>query len=69
MTTITLDVDPDQLDTWIAEDLRQCYINAKTLWHHDTEYNERLCDSLLTVIEHYMTHDEFEAWYETIKEL
>ena len=68
-TTITVNVDPDQMDTWIEQDLRRCYIDAKTLWHHDVKYNEQLCDALLTVIEHYMPHAEFEAWYETIKEL
>jgi hypothetical protein len=68
-TTITITIDPDEVDDLVASDLRRCYIDAKTLWDHDTAYNERLCDAILTVIEHYMPHAEFEAWYEEIKEL
>ena len=68
MTQITLTIDPDQMDQWIEQDLRRCYVDARVHWHNEPD-NERLCDALLTVIQHYMSHDAFEQWYETIKEL
>ena len=68
MTQITLSVDPDQMDLWVGEELRRCYVDARVHWHNEPD-NERLCDALLTVIEHYMASSKFEAWYETIKEL
>jgi hypothetical protein len=68
MTNITVTVDPDQMDQWIVESLCQSYYDARVYWHNEPD-NERLCDALLTVIEHHMSHDAFEKWYETIKEL
>ena len=68
-TKITVTVDPDEVDDLVASDLRRCYVDAKMFWDHDKAYNERLCDAILTVLEHYMIQADFEAWYETIREL
>ena len=65
---ITVNIDPDQMDTWIEEDLRRCYVDARVHWHNEPD-NDRLCEALLTVLDHYMWQSDFEAWYESIKEL
>ena len=68
MTKIMIEVDPDQMDMWIVNELKQCYIDHATRWKHEPDY-EKLTDSLLTVIEHYSVQSEFNEWYESIKEL
>ena len=70
MTTITFTIDPDEMDDLIAQELRECYV-ALADQSHFINFKERVptMEALLVVLEHYMPHDEFEAWYETIKEL
>jgi len=68
MSKITIDIDPDQMDTWVRNELRRCYTDNATVWHNEPN-SERLGDALLTVIEHYSNLNEFENWYETIKDL
>ena len=69
MTTITLDVNADQLHEWLVADLQQCYVDARKYWTNDQPYNNRLCDALLTTLEHYMTKSDYEAWLDEIQEL
>ena len=68
MTKIMIEVDPDQMDMWVVNELKQCYIDHATNWKHEPDY-EKLTDALLTVIEHYSVQSEFNEWYESIKEL
>ena len=68
MTKIMVEVDPDQMYMWVVNELKQCYIDHATNWKKEPDYDQ-LSDALLTVIKHYSIYSEFEAWYETIKEL
>ena len=68
MTKIMIEVDPDQMDMWVVNELKNCYIDHATCWRHEADY-EKLSDALLTVIQHYSVQSEFNEWYETIKEL
>ena len=68
MTKMTLEVDHDQLTDWMVKELKQCYIDHVMHWKKEPDY-DLLSDALLTVIKHYSVYSEFEAWYETIKEL
>jgi len=68
MTKIMIEVDPDQMQMWVVNDLKQCYIDHATRWKKEPDY-DMLSDALLTVIEHYSVRSEFNEWYETIKEL
>ena len=68
MTKIMIEVDPDQMQMWIVNELKQCYIDHATNWKKEPDYDV-LSDALLTVIEHYSVQSEYNEWYETIKEL
>ena len=68
MTKIMIEVDPDQMQMWIVNELKQCYIDHATNWKKEPDYTV-LSDALLTVIEHYSVQSEYNEWYETIKEL
>ena len=68
MTKIMIEVDPDQLQMWVVNELKQCYTDHATHWKKEPDY-EKLSDALLTVIEHYSVQSEYNEWYETIKEL
>lgn len=68
MTKLSFTVDDDEMDKFVAYNLRECYEDAVTKWSNEPD-TPKLADALLTVLEHYMTHSEFEKWYETIKEL
>ena len=68
MTKIMIEVDPDQMQMWIVNDLKQNYIDQVMHWSKEPDA-EKLADSLLTVIEYYSTPSEYNEWYETIKEL
>lgn len=68
MTKIMIEVDPDQMQMWVVNELKQCYIDHAIHWKKEPDY-EKLSDALLTVIEHYSVQSEFNEWYETIKEL
>lgn len=65
MTMITLDVNPDELDNWLAQELRRCYVDTVTIWKHQPESPE-LAAALLVVIEHYSAPDEFEEWKQSL---
>ena len=68
MTKIMIEVDPDQMQMWVVNELKQCYIDHATHWRHEPDF-EHLSNALLTVIEHYSVKSEYDEWYETIKEL
>ena len=68
MTKIMIEVDPDQLQMWVVNELKQCYIDHATCWKKEPDYDV-LSDALLTVISHYSVQSEYNEWYETIKEL
>jgi hypothetical protein len=63
-----IEVDPDQIQMWIVNELKQCYIDHAINWNKEPDYDV-LSDALLTVIEHYSVQSEYNEWYETIKEL
>lgn len=68
MTKVYFTLDPDELDALVALQLRECY---KSLALPFGDWPERIAtmEAILVVLDHYMVHDEYEAWYETIKEL
>ena len=68
MTKLSFTIDPDEMDNLIAYELRQCYESLATTpikWKE----REQTMDALLVVLDHYMTKDEYENWYESVKEL
>lgn len=68
MTTLTLTVDPDEMDALVAQQLRDCYWALATPFG---DWPERIptMEAILVVLEHYMTEADYNDWYETIKEL
>ena len=68
MTTLTFTIDPDEMDALVAQQLRECYESQAKPFG---DWPERIptMEAILVVLEHYMPHDEYEAWYESIKEL
>lgn len=64
----TFQIHPDEFDEALVSRLQETYIDHVTNWMFEPD-SEKLTESLLTVIEHFMVHSEYEAWYETIKEL
>ena len=68
MSKITIDVSDDQMDLWVRDELRRCYVDTVTVWKNQQDAPE-LGDALLTVIQHYSAASEYEEWYETIKDL
>ena len=68
MANITLEVSDDQMDTWIRDELRRCYVDNATVWK-DQQDSPHLGDALLTVIEHYSSPSEYDDWYDNIKDL
>ena len=61
-------IDPDQMDIIVQTELRRCYEDHVKFWRKELDF-ETLSDALLTVIRHYTSENEFEEWYETIKDL
>jgi len=68
MTTLTFTICPDEMDALVAQQLRACY---ESLAQPFGDWPERIptMEAILVVLEHYMAPNEYEAWYETIKEL
>lgn len=68
MTTLTFTIDPDEMDALVAQQLRECY---ESLAQPFGDWPERIptMEAILVVLDHYMAPNEYEAWYETIKEL
>ena len=68
MIKFTFTISEDEFDEALVKQLQNHYINQVTNWKHEPDV-DNLQDALLTVIEFYMIPSEFEAWYETVKEL
>ena len=68
MSNFKFSIDEDEFDEALVKQLQWHYEDQVTNWKHEPDA-ANLQDSLLTVIEFYMIPDEFEAWYETVKEL
>ena len=68
MTTIKFTICPDEMDALVAQELRACYV---ALAHPFGDWPERIptMEALLVVLEHYMTEQDYNEWYETIKDL
>ena len=65
---MTVEVDADALDDVFRDELRQAYIDQVTVWKAQPDANE-LAEALMTVIKYYSVPQEFEEWYESVKEL
>ena len=68
MTKLSFTIDPDEMDNLIADELRQCYESMVTSPIKWVE-KEGTLEALLVVLDHYMTKEEYEIWYDSIKEL
>jgi hypothetical protein len=68
MIKFTFTVSADEFDDALVKQLQDHYVDQVTNWKHEPDA-ANLQDSLLTVIEFYMIPDEYEAWYETVKDL
>ena len=68
MPTYQIDLVDDQVLHIVVSELRECYISNATIFKHEPE-SEKLGDALLEVIQHYSHPDEFERWYDTVKDL
>ena len=68
MCKITFSIDPDEMDALVAQQLRASYIDMAD---QRFKWAERVptMEAILVVLQHFMPVHEFEAWYETIKEL
>ena len=64
----TFEVHPDEFDEALVSRLQQTYIDHVTNWAFEPDA-EKISESLLTVIELFMTPSQYSAWYEAIKEL
>ena len=64
MIKFTFTVSEDEFDEALVKQLQWHYVDQVTNWKHEPDA-ANLQDSLLTVIE----SQEFEEWYETVKEL
>lgn len=69
MTTIKFTIDPNEMDALVAQQLRDCYVSLANSPPIDWEERIPTMEAILVVLEHYMTPSEYDAWYETIKEL
>ena len=68
MIKFTFTVSEDEFDEAMVKQLQLHYVDQVTIWKHEPDA-DNLQSALLTVIEFYMIPDEFDTWYETIKEL
>ena len=65
---LMIKVDWDQAEELIRDKLRQDYIDQVTIWK-DQQDAEELAEALMTVVKYYSAPQEFEEWYESVKEL
>ena len=68
MMKFTFQIHPDEFDEALVARLQETYIDHVTNWAFEPDA-EKLAESLLTVLQLFMVHSEYEQWYETIKEL
>ena len=64
----TFQIHPDEFDEALVSRLQETYIDHVTNWMFEPDA-EKISESLLTVIELFMTPADYNAWYELIKEL
>ena len=69
MTTITLKFDDDEIDALVADQLRNCYESLANMPPVDWPERIPTMEAILVVLEHYMAENEYNEWYETIKDL
>ena len=65
---MTVEVDADALDNVFRDELRRAYVDQVTIWK-DQPDAEELAEALMTVVKYYSAPQEFEEWYESVKEL
>ena len=65
---MTVEVDANALDDVFRDELRQAYVDQVTTWKAQPDAEE-LAEALMTVIKYYSVPQEFEEWYESVKEL
>ena len=65
---MTVEVDADALDNVFRDELRRAYVDQVTIWK-DQPDAEELAEALMTVVKYYSAPQEFEEWYELVKEL
>ena len=65
---IMVEIDWDQAEELIRDRLRQDYIDTLTTWRAQPD-SEELARDILGVIRYYSAPNEFEEWYETVKDL
>ena len=63
-----VEIDYDQVDDLIRDRLRIDYIDQVTVWKDQPDSRE-LANNLLGVIRYYSAPNEFEEWFETVKDL
>ena len=68
MIKFTFTVSEDEFNDALVKQLQLHYVDQVTTWKHEPDV-DNLADALLTVIEFYMIPNEYDVWYETIKEL
>jgi hypothetical protein len=64
----TFQIHPDEFDEALVTRLQETYVDHVTKWSFEPDA-EKISESLLTVIELFMTPSKYAEWYETIKEL
>lgn len=65
---LMVEVDWEQAEDFIRDKLRQDYIDQVTVWKAQPDAEE-LAEALMTVVKYYSAPQEFEEWYESVKEL
>ena len=68
MTKCTVTLDWDEVETLIRDQLRQSYIDTVTVWKNEPD-SAQLAKDLLGVIRYYSAPNEFDEWFETVKDL
>ena len=64
----SVQLDPDEVDKLVANHLKEAYVDTMTTWKHE-EDSDLLGAALLVVIEYYSGSQDYEAWFETVKDL
>lgn len=64
---LMVEIDWDDAENFIRDRLRQDYIDTLTTWKHQPD-SQHLAAALFEVIKYYSAPNEFEEWFETVKE-
>lgn len=68
MTRCVITLDWDEVENLIRDQLRQSYIDTVTVWKNEPD-SAQLAQDLLGVIRYYSAPNEFEEWFDTVKDL